>query len=132
LSRPGRPGRDNERIPNHFNEASLIRAGSNSGERRRTQRLGRRPGRDIGLAVERRDQTVDAVVGQDGGEFGTAGRRFANRAVEAGGGNQLAVATAAHHIVDLHALAVAFGDLASHYESRRRGLLAGHLELGRS
>jgi hypothetical protein len=38
------------------------------------------PGEDVGLTVEGRDQTVNAVCSQDG-ELGTAGRDFAYRAV---------------------------------------------------
>ena len=46
------------------------------------ERSGRGSGEDIGLAAQCRDQAVDALALQDGGEFGTAGRHLADRAVE--------------------------------------------------
>ena len=50
------------------------------------------PGEDVGLAVERGDQTVDAVVSEDRCELRAAGRDFADRAVEIDVGNQPAFA----------------------------------------
>src|SRR6202040_406179 len=88
----------------------------------------RGPGEDIGLAVEGRDQTVNAVCSQHGCELGTAGRDFAYRAVEVDVGDQPVAAVAAHHVVDLDRLPIGFDDLAAHHHPGWRGLLASHLE----
>src|SRR5580704_1420073 len=92
------------------------------------ERLGRRPREDIGLAVECRAQTVDALVLQDGGEFGAAGRHLADRAVEVYVGDQPSIAGAAHHIVDIDRLTIRFDDLAAHHGAGGGGLLAGYLQ----
>src|SRR5437867_6092876 len=46
------------------------------------RRFWRRSWRGIGVAIESRDQTVNAFRPQDGGEFGTPGRHLADCAVE--------------------------------------------------
>src|SRR5438270_4533188 len=88
----------------------------------------RRPGEQVGLAVERGDQAVDAVGSQDRGKFGAAGRDLADRTVEVDVGNQPTVAVAAHHVVDLDRLAIGLDDLALDHGSARIGLFAGDLQ----
>ena len=79
---------------------------------------------DVGLAVERRDQTVDAVFLQDGSELKAAGSRFTDRTVEMDIGDQPVVAVGSHHLVDFDQLAIGFGDLALDHDTRWRGRLA--------
>ena len=75
-----------------------MRAGGRMGDERPAFNLdpligfGHRPGQHVGLAVERGDQTVDAVVSEDRCELRAAGRDFADRAVEIDVGNQPAFA----------------------------------------
>jgi hypothetical protein len=68
------------------------------------ERSGCGSGEDIGLAVDRRDQAVDALTLQDGGEFGAMGRHLTDRAVEIDVGDQPIVAVAAHHVIDVDRL----------------------------
>ena len=56
--------------------------------------------KDVRLAVEGRDQTLDAVFLQDGSELGAAGSHFTDRAVEIDIGDQPVVAVDPHHVVD--------------------------------
>src|ERR1700730_10169757 len=85
--------------------------------------------KDIGLAVEGCGQTVDALVFEDAGEFGAAGRQFADRAIEVDVGDQPALTVAAHHVVDLDRLTVGINDPAAHHDPGPSGLFAGHFEL---
>src|SRR5215467_11893761 len=89
----------------------------------------RRRSADVGLAVEGRDQTVDAVFLQDGSELKAAGSRFTDRTVEIDIGDQPVVAVGSHHVVDFDQLAIGFGDLALDHDTRCRGRLASHLPL---
>src|SRR5580692_6979101 len=90
---------------------------------------GRGHGKDVGLAVESRDQTFSAFLLQDGSELGAVGRHLADRAVPVDVGDQPAVTIAAHHVVDLERLTVAFDNPAAHYDPEWAGLLASHLQL---
>ena len=114
-------------------EVGILRIPTESGRGRTSELAVRRSGcgsgEDISLAVQCRDQAIDALVLQDRGEFGTAGRHLADRAVEIDVRNQPGVAIAAHHVIDVDRLSVGFDDLAAHHDARRRGLLTGHLEL---
>src|SRR5436309_1161495 len=74
--------------------------------------LRHRSGENVGLAVERGDQAVDAVGSQDRSEFGAAGRYLADCAVEVDVGDKPALAVAAHHIIDPDRLAIGLDDLA--------------------
>src|SRR5271165_4491555 len=98
-------------------------------ELRKSRARSRGHGKDVGLTVEGRDQTVNAFLLQDGSELRAPGCHFADGAVEVDVGDQPAVAIAAHHVVDLDRLAVAFDDLAAYYDSGWRGLLTSHLQL---
>jgi hypothetical protein len=76
------------------------------------------------VGVERRNQTVNAVVLQDGGEFGAACRHFADGAIEVNVGNEPALTVAPHHIVDFDRLAIGLDDLAVHHDAAGIGLFA--------
>src|SRR5260370_20370145 len=69
-------------------------------------RPGRGPGEQVGLAVQGRDQPVDALAAQDRAELRPARRQLADRAVEIDVGDQPAVAAAAHPIVHLDPLPI--------------------------
>src|SRR5262245_11313699 len=117
-------------MPQAVRDAPDSMAGSASGTRSVSlERLCGGPGEDVGLAVELCDQAIDTVVFDDRTEFGTAGRYFADRAVEIDVGDQPIVAAAAHHVVDLDRLAIGLDDLALDYDARGRRLLAGDLQL---
>ena len=70
---------------------------------------------DVGLSIEGHDQTVDAVLLQDGRKLGATGSNFADRAVEVDIGDQPVVAIAVHHVVDLDRLTAGFDDLATYH-----------------
>src|SRR5271156_4615345 len=82
----------------------------------------------IGFAVEGRDEAVDAVLPQDSGELGAAGRHFADRAVEIDVRNQPTAAAGPHQVIDLDRLTIGLDDPAVHREAGWSGLLADHLE----
>ena len=84
---------------------------------------------DVGLSVEGHDQTVDAVLLQDGSKLGATGSNFTDRAIEIDIGDQPAVAVAPHHVVDFDRLTVGFDDLALHHDAGWRRLLASHFQL---
>jgi hypothetical protein len=58
--------------------------------------------KQVGLAVQCRDQAIDAFALQDGGEFGATGCHLADRAVEIDIRNQPGIAVAAHQIIDFN------------------------------
>src|SRR5262249_59476839 len=97
--------------------------------REQLRRLCRSRDQDIRLAVERCDQTVDAVLLQDGSELGAAGSNFTDRAVEIDIGDQPVVAVSPHHVVDFDRLPLRFYDLALFHDARWGGLLSSPLQL---
>src|SRR5215831_14808027 len=92
------------------------------------KRLSHGPGEHVGLAVQRRDQAINAVSSDDCAKFGATGRHFAYRAVEVDVGNQPTLAVAAHHVIDLDRLAVGLDNLALHQHPAGIGLFAGYLQ----
>src|SRR6516164_10687585 len=93
------------------------------------KRLGGGAGQHIGLAVQRRDQAVDALVPENRGELGAAGRHLADGAVEVDVGDQPGIAVLAHQIVDLDGLAVRFDDLTVDDDTGGGRLLVCYLQL---
>src|SRR5262249_6436171 len=65
---------------------------------------------------------------QDRGKFGAAGRPLPDRPLEGDVGDQPALATAAHHVVDLYRLALCLDDLALDPHPPRRRPLARDLQ----
>src|SRR5215470_18252159 len=88
----------------------------------------RTSGENIGSAVQRGDQPVDAFVFEDGPEFGAAGRHLADRAVKVDIGDQPCIAVAPHHIIDIDWLTIRFDDLALHHDTSSNWLFSGDLQ----